>query len=195
MTGRLIPLRRQMPSAEQVSDAALVAVCAAGDQAALAVLYDRHHAQVWRFLGRLLGPGCADIDDMVQSTFVEVWRSAPRFEARSQVRSWILGISHNLARRHMRDGTRKRAAMSALKDVSAQSFEPESAWQDRLLLERLEAALQQLSPPLRAVFVLCDLEELKGVEAARVLGVRQGTVWRRLHDARKHLRRALQGEP
>ena len=194
MTARLIPLRRPPVADSKMSDAALVAACAAEDQDALAALYDRHHVAVWRFCGRLLGSDCPEIDDVVQSTFVEVWRCAPRFEARAQVRSWIFGIAHNLARRHMRDGSRKRAALAALADVSAQSSLPEPGWQDRLLLQRLQAALHTLSPPLRSAFVLCDLEEVKGVEAAKILGVRPGTLWRRLHDARKRLRVALEGE-
>lgn len=194
MTGQVIPLRRPEPEGEPVSDSALLGACAGGDQKALAHLYDRHHVQVWRFLARLLGTGCPEVDDLVQSTFVEVWRSAPRFQGRSHVRSWILGISHNLARRHMRDGSRRRAAMAALRDVTPQAFEPEGGWQDKLLLERLENALQQLSPKLRATFVLCDLEGITGVEAARILGTRPGTAWRRLHEARAKLRVALGGQ-
>ncbi len=194
MTGRVIPLRRPEQLSPAVSDADLLGACAQRDQGALAQLYDRHHLQVWRFLARLLGSSCPEVDDLVQSTFVEVWRSAPRFQGRSQVCSWILGISHNLARRHMRDGSRRRVAMAALKDVTPHAFEPEEAWQDKLLLERLEDALQSLSPKLRATFVLCDLEGIKGVEAAEVLNTRPGTVWRRLHEARSKLRTALGGQ-
>lgn len=194
MTGKIIPIRRQEQPSDTVSDSDLLAACAHRDQGALAQLYDRHHLQVWRFVARLLGSGCPEVDDLVQCTFVEVWRSAPRFQGRSQVCSWILGISHNLARRHMRAGSRRRVAMVALREVTPHAFEPEGQWQDKLLLEQLEDALQTLSPKLRATFVLCDLEGIKGVEAAQVLNTRPGTVWRRLHEARAKLRVALGGQ-
>ena len=51
--------------------------------------------------------------------------------------------------------------------------------------------MDALPHDLRAAFVLCDLEEMPGVEAARALDVRAGTLWRRLHEARRALRAAL----
>ena len=53
------------------------------------------------------------------------------------------------------------------------------------------AAIADLSHDLRVVFVLCDLEELPGSEVAAVLGIPEGTVYRRRHDARRALREAL----
>jgi RNA polymerase sigma factor (sigma-70 family) len=193
MTAKLIPLRPPEGGAAAVRDEALVAACAAGDQAALGLLYDRHQAIVWRFAARLSGP--RDADDVVQSTFLEAWRSAPRFQARSGVRTWLLGIAHNLLRRQRRDHVRQRAAFAVLEAAEPPPRSPEGAWQDRLLVERVEVALMALTPEQRAAFVLCDLEGLKGVEAARVLDVRPGTLWRRLFDARRALRRALEGDP
>ena len=52
---------------------------------------------------------------------------------------------------------------------------------------------QQLAPDLREVFVMCDLEEVPGAEAATALGLREGTLWWRLSEARKALRKALEG--
>jgi RNA polymerase sigma-70 factor (ECF subfamily) len=63
----------------------------------------------------------------------------------------------------------------------------------RQMVDRLGAALETLSHDLREVFVLCEIEEVPGVDVARALGLREGTVWRRLHDARKALRLALEG--
>src|SRR5437764_1342568 len=56
------------------------------------------------------------------------------------------------------------------------------------LLARLASAFDELPSHLRAVFTLCDLEGIRGVEVARILDVPEGTVWRRLHDARARLR-------
>jgi RNA polymerase sigma-70 factor (ECF subfamily) len=60
---------------------------------------------------------------------------------------------------------------------------------------RLRAAIDTLSPKLREVIVLVDLEGQSGVEVAELLGIPEGTVWRRLADARAKLRAALGGEP
>ena len=60
------------------------------------------------------------------------------------------------------------------------------------LIARLEDQLGRLPEDLRVAFVMCDVEGVAGVEAARVLGLREGTLWRRLHFARKALRAALE---
>ena len=54
-------------------------------------------------------------------------------------------------------------------------------------------ALSALPPILRETFVLCELEDVPGPEAARALGVREGTLWWRLHEARRRLRAAVDG--
>ena len=58
-------------------------------------------------------------------------------------------------------------------------------------MQRLLVALDDLPHDLREAFVMCDLEEVAGVDVARALGVREGTLWRRLHEARRALRCAL----
>ena len=62
-------------------------------------------------------------------------------------------------------------------------------------LDRLASALETLPHDLRTAYVLCDLEEVPGIEAARILDVRPGTLWRRLHDARRALRASIEGDP
>jgi RNA polymerase sigma-70 factor (ECF subfamily) len=190
--GDVIPLRRA--PAPELSDEALIAACALGDAAALGALFDRHHEAVYRFLQRLSRGDGAEIDDLAQQTFVEVWRSAARFRGGAAVKTWIFGIAANLVRHRARSEGRRRAAMAGLALAPAPSSHgPDDAAIRRQMVDRLGAALATLSHELREVFVLCDVEEIPGVEVARALGLREGTVWRRLHDARKALRRALDG--
>ncbi|MCB9561603.1 MAG: RNA polymerase sigma factor [Kofleriaceae bacterium] len=194
--GEVIPLRRAPTTTEAVSDEALVAACALGDAAALGTLFDRHHEALWRFLGRMSRGGAAELDDLAQGTFVEVWRSASRFRGGAAVRTWIFGIAANLVRRRARDEGRRRAALADLAAVprpAPAGRAPDDALMRRQMVDRIGAAMAGLSHELREVFVLCDVEEIPGVEVARALGLREGTVWRRLHDARKALRRALEG--
>src|SRR5262245_54267609 len=86
MAARLLAFRRAEGVVTEMSDEALLAACAVGDTAALGVLYDRHQASVRRFLARLRGARAAELDDLVQATFIEVWRSSPRFRRRSAVK-------------------------------------------------------------------------------------------------------------
>jgi RNA polymerase sigma-70 factor (ECF subfamily) len=192
--GELIPLRRVEGMPAEMSDAALVAACAVGEPAALGALFDRHHAALFRFLGRVAPRSGGELDDLVQCTFLEVYRSAGRFRATGAVRSWIFGIAANLARHHLRGEVRRRAALADLADLAPPaSARPDEQATRRELLARLADALAELPHDLRVAFVLCDLEQIPGVEAARTLGVREGTMWRRLHDARRALRAAIEG--
>ena len=70
---------------------------------------------------------------------------------------------------------------------------PDEATRKREFALHLQRALAELPRGLREAFVMCDLEEVPGVEAAAVLGVREGTLWWRLSEARKTLRAALEG--
>jgi RNA polymerase sigma-70 factor (ECF subfamily) len=190
--GKLLPLRRQgAPPA--VSEAALVAACAAGDTAALGALFDLHHRQVERFIARMSWCGADELADLVQMTFLAAYRAATRFKGQSSVKTWLLGIATNVARHHVRGEVRRRAMLAEVagRPGAMGGAGPEDAVAHRQLLGRLEAALAGLAPELRAAFVLCDLEDMAGVEAARVLGVREGTLWWRLHEARKVLRAAI----
>ena len=191
----LVPAARPM---EDLSDEALVAACATGDTAALAALFDRHHALVFRFVSRIASACASDVEDLSQSTFLEMWRSSGRFRQSGSARSWILGIAANLVKHYVRGEVRRRAALADLAgqpERSGRSGRPDELAAQSEMMERLSAALDALPHDLRVAFVLCDVEEVPGVDAARALGVRQGTMWRRLHDARKRLRDMLGGRP
>lgn len=193
MSGQIIPLRRVEGVVEEMSDEAILAACAAGDAAALGALFDRHHAAVYRFVTRLTAVHPDDVDDLVQATFLTVMKSARKFGGRSAVRTWIFGIAVNTVRREARSrGRRRRLALA----VSGEPERPSASVHDvaarRQTLRRLEAALAELPEKLRVCFVMCQLEGVPGPEAARVLGLRSGTLYRRIHEARKRLRAALE---
>ncbi len=174
-------------------DAELVEACGEGDATALGALFDRHHLAVYRFLSTLTGTDGADLDDLVQTTFIEVGRSAHRFAGRSSVRSWIFGIGANVTRHHIRSEIRRRRAAHALEALQVRSDDTPHAFAERReQIYRLVEAMGGLSHKLRVVFVMCDLEGISGVEAASTLGIKQGTLWRRLHDARKKLAQAIE---
>lgn len=176
-----------------LSDEALVVACGTGDSAALGELFDRFHQTVYRCLSRYLGPRNPDIDDLVQMTFLEAKRSALRFRKESAVKSWLIGIAVNVARHYLRSETRRRARLrnSELpQDYSDRT--PESTTARNELLQRLQQSILDLPEHLRTVFVICELEGVPGVDAARLLNLREGTLWRRLHDARTLIRKCFE---
>ena len=184
---------RRADRREERSDEDLVAACAGGGVSELEELFERHGARIHRILARLGFVAARDLDDMVQATFLEVQRSALSFDGRASAATWIAGIAVNLARHHARGEARRRSAMAKVADSSAT---PAWRWPDeqaahRQFLTRLQAGYDELPHGLRTVFALCDLEGMRGVDAARVLGLPEGTVWRRLHEARLRLRACL----
>jgi RNA polymerase sigma-70 factor (ECF subfamily) len=197
MMAGVIPMRdpnREL--ADRPADGEIVERCAAGDRAAMGELFDRYGADVHRFLGRLTGGG-TDVDDLVHATFLEALRSVRRFRGQAQVRTWLFGIAINISRHHLRSEVRRRAFLTVWAERPEQrSARPDHLVERQQLVGRLAEALVELPHDLRAAYLLCEVEELSGPEAAAALGVRPGTLGRRLHDARKALRIAIErGRP
>ncbi len=190
MTAKVIALGKA-----PASDEALLQACARQDGDALRELFRRHRDVVFRFVSRLLGATHGGVDDTVQLTFLTAWRRAGSFGGRSTVRTWLLGIAANVAR-DQRRSERRRTNLFEVFSAKPKEEAPliEDVLSRRQLVERVMEALDELPHDLRVAYVLCELEELSGVDAARAVGVRPGTMWKRLHHARRQLRKALQKE-
>ena len=193
MKAKLVPLRRVAGEIADMSDEALLAACATGDVAALGALFDRFNVVVYRFAARLPTTDELARDDLVQATFLEVRRAAPRFRGTSSVKTWILGVAANVARHQLRSERRRRAHQARyVERLAAVPCRPDEEAERRELLGRVAAALAALPHHQQVAFILCDLEQVPGVEVARVLRVPEGTLWRRLHVARKAVRAAVE---
>lgn len=192
--GKVLPFRGRTGAPEELSDDALVAAIGSGDPAALAALFDRHHQAVHRFLARLSGVDGTDADDLLQETFLGVFESARRFRGDAPVKMWLLGIASNVARRSVRTQVRQKSRAAVfLAALDSEAPSPAREVETNELMGRLRDALLDLPHDLRAAFLLCDVEGARGVDAARALGLREGTLYRRLHEARLALRAALDG--
>lgn len=194
MSKTVLPFRRV--EQRQLSDEDLVSGCAAGDGLALEELFRRHGDQVHRVLARLNRIDWGDIDDVVQTTFLEVYHAAKRFRGRAAVSTWILGIAMNVMRHYVRSEMRRRSAMARVANLSPPVGGPEldERLGQRRSIERVRIAFDALPEDFRIVFTLCDLEGLRGVDVAIALGIPEGTVWRRLHEARLRLRACTEEE-
>jgi RNA polymerase sigma-70 factor (ECF subfamily) len=196
--GQVVPLRRldeRRVAISEISDEALLAACGVGEGAALGALFDRHHLAIHRLISRLLRSEPHEIDDLVQTTFMEAWRSAKKYSGGGAVKSWLYGIAANLVRHYVRGAKRRRDAYARVPEPLEAPTGPRDTAMRSQQLDRLAVALEQLPHDLRTTYVLCDLEDVPGIEAARILDVRPGTLWRRLHDARRALRTAIEGDP
>jgi RNA polymerase sigma-70 factor (ECF subfamily) len=185
-TGELLQLRPKA-RVEEMSDAGLVAACAAADRTARALLFERHVDAIHRFVGRMRGSDADAVDDLVQATFVRAFQAAGRFRGTS-ARSWLYGIAANVVREHARKEIRRKRALSLV----AEELPRVTPGHD-LMLAKLPEAIAGLPHELRAAFVLIDLEGEKGTDAALALGVPEGTLWRRVFNARAALRKVLAG--
>lgn len=168
---------KDLPTPPQSPPAPMVA----GDGArSFRSLYDAEVGYVGRTLLRF-GVQPRDLDDVIQEVFVVVYRRRADFDVRRPLRPWLCGIAFRVA-----SDWRRRVAQ---RDVPTENVEPESAAPvaDRHLLAH-EAVLQGLaglSFEHRAAIVLCDLEGHTAAEAGALLGVPTGTVYSRLHEARR----------
>ena len=194
MSAKLLPLRRVSGDAPVMSDEALLAACATGDAAALGALFDRFQDAVFRFAARLPMTDELARDDLVQGTFLEISRTASSFRGTSSVKTWILGIAANVARHTLRSEQRRRVHQA--KFVEKQAANAPMLVDDqvarRQLLARIGEALEALPRDQQLAFILVDLEQLPGAEVARILEIPEGTLWRRLHTARKAMRAAIE---
>ncbi len=166
----------------------LLEAIAGRDRGALRVLHERHAP--WLLLR--LSRRCSDptiVEEVVQDTFVAVWRKPGSYRGAGEVPAWIWGIGI----RRLIDRLRRRSsAARRVPDVSGRT-EPSAEEQVLLGVEYgdLAGALNRLSPELRAVIEATALDGLTMREASRLLGIPTGTVKTRLMRARAELREAL----
>jgi RNA polymerase sigma-70 factor (ECF subfamily) len=168
-------------------DRTLLDAVASGDRVALRALYERHAPWlVIRLARRCTDPGI--VEEVAQDTFLAVWNGARRFRGEGDVAAWIWGIGV----RRLID--RLRGHPLPIPIARAEPGLVVSAEEEVLLgVEHgdLATALNELSPELRAVMQATVLDGLTTREAARLLGIPQGTVKTRLMRARQELREAL----
>jgi RNA polymerase sigma-70 factor (ECF subfamily) len=172
---------------KDLEDERLIEAVAGGDDRALKELLYRN---VPWLASRLRGPLPASaVEDVLQETFVAVWRGARRYEARGNPRAWIWVIARNQASMWARKNGRARA-VAELPEVT------DAADSDSEAVQRadLDRALEGLGPEgseRRRLATLIFVEDRSVADAASIFGVPEGTIKSRLHRIRRLLRAAL----
>jgi RNA polymerase sigma-70 factor, ECF subfamily len=173
-------------AAKSTSDEVLLGLVADGDKDAMRLLYARHNVRVFRFLIRIVGNEAA-AEDLLNEVFVDVWRNAGRFEARSQVSTWILAIARFKALASLRRRPLEELDDDAYESVEDAADNPEDAMQKVERSAILQDCLKQLSVAHRQVVDLVYYHEQSIDEVAEIIGVPQSTVKTRVFYARKRI--------
>jgi RNA polymerase sigma factor (sigma-70 family) len=157
-------------------------------EAALDTLVRRHGPMVWGVCRRVLR-NHHDAEDAFQATFLVLVRKAASVASRGLLANWLYGVAHQTALNARRAAAKRRARERQVAEVPEPEAAPQEPWHDlRPLLDR---ELSRLPDKYRVPVVLCDLGGVTRREAARRLGVPEGTVAGRLARARAMLARRL----
>ncbi len=158
----------------------------------LELFYREHAARVLAWAIRLGGPA-VDPEDVAQDVFAVALRRLPDFRGDSRLGTWLFGITRRVVA-----NARRKAALRRLVGLGDLPELPDRAPGADEVIDRLrrrrqvQEALETLRRGQREVIALVDLEGLSGPEAAALLGVPTGTVYSRLHSARRAFARALE---
>jgi RNA polymerase sigma-70 factor (ECF subfamily) len=178
----------------ELEDAELVERYLEGNGRAFQVLADRYHDRLLNFIYRTIGDRDRS-EDLVQETFVRVYRHLHRYDPTKKFSTWIYTIASNLAKNELRNRSRNPMVLfQAIKknwdadhrplQWEDSSYSPDDLYRKRHLREKVEEAVEQLPEHHRVVFVLREMEGKTYEEISEITGVTLGTVKSRLNRAR-----------
>jgi RNA polymerase sigma-70 factor, ECF subfamily len=181
-------------------DDGVIAKAAAGDTTAFRAIYTRHRMDVARLVFRMLSPErrSADVDDVVQEVFFQVYRSLKDFRGQSKFTTWLHRVTVNVVLMHRRSAkSRPVLADEAPADITIDRSgalpDEEAARRERM--RAFGRILERLADKKRVVFVLHELEGMAPTEIAKIVGAPVLTVRTRLFYARREIEAMLADEP
>ena len=183
-------MAQTQPVAAPLTDAALIAAWQGGDEQAAAELVRRHARALAGFLAGAGAPE-ADLDDLVQETFIRAFRAVGKFRGQCMFRTWLLTIGSNV----LKDAGRRWARYKlvpldeALRTPDGDPYEQAVAGE---VDGRLTAGLAKLPRMQREVFLLRAQQGLEYEEIAAALGTSAGAARVHYHHAVKRLKGYLQ---
>ena len=171
---------------QDTSDVALIDLIADGDKRAMQVLYARHNVRVYRFILRLTSNQSL-AEDLVSEVFLDVWRQAEGFEAKSQVSTWLLAIARYKALSALRRRTDEHLDDQMAATIEDTADNPETAVGTKNRNMIVQKCLTKLSPAHREVIDLVYYHEKSVDEVAKIVGVPAATVKTRMFYARSKM--------
>jgi len=171
-----------------------------GDRAEFSRLVDANYEMIYRLAIRMVN-NPQDAEDILQETFFKAYRHLKTFDGRSSLSTWLYRIATNEALMFLR---RQKAGLISIEEpIETDDFDqvplqivdwgslPESELLSTEAMEYLNKAVENLSPSLRVVFILRDIQGLSTREASEVLEISETAVKTRLSRARLRLRDEL----
>ncbi len=185
------------------SDPEFPARVRARDPGALQDVARAYLRQVFR-AARGAGLPSQQAEDVVQATFTTFIETAPRFEGRSHVRTWLFGILYRKIAETRRAGDRDRR-MDAIDEVVESRFNAAGSWSrppeptesllhGRQVLEQIKGCLESAPSPQRMAFVLREVEGLETAEICEILAVTHTNLGVMLYRVRNRLRECLEAQ-
>jgi len=169
-----------------LSEADLVARLKAGNEDAAHEFFDRYAARIRRFIAGSIGAPAADVDDVLQETFISLADALPFFRGDSSLFTFACAIAHRKVLSLIRTNARRARLMRAAPMI--QQATPPDAAANR----EFNRGLAELQPKYREVLLLKYVEEISVLEIARILRLSEHAVESRLARARKALRKSLE---
>lgn len=164
---------------------AIVAGCKRRDEQSQRQLYEKCHARLFRLIVRLVGE--QDAPDLLQQVFLQTFAKIEQFAGHARFETWLYRLAINECLQFRRRRNRIQYEMPAEEPIDPSEDHTERTQRQELM----ERALAQLSPELRAIFVLREVQKLSYREIADTLEIKEGTVGSRLNQARLQLRKHL----
>ncbi len=169
-----------------------------GEKEAFRKLYENYHQKIYSTAITMLG-NAEDAEDAVQEIFMKIYRKVSNFNGKSKIGTWLYRIAVNVCIDHVRRGKAQRSKSFSVEEESLINLRENSEEVERSAIlsevNRLpKKAIAQLSPKLRAVVVLRDLQGMAHSEIADILGCSKGTVSSRLNRGRLKLRALLRSQ-
>jgi RNA polymerase sigma-70 factor (ECF subfamily) len=165
-----------------------------GDTEAYAELVRRYQSRVYSIACGFVGPGDEALD-VTQDVFVKAYADRARFRGHSSFYTWLYRITVNTCIDRVRRTSRERRVM--MDDIGQAAApvldDPAHLLETKELAQAVERAIARLSPKLRTVMILHDVQGLTIREVAQILGCRSATVRTRLFRARSQVRGRVRG--
>ncbi|RMH13948.1 MAG: sigma-70 family RNA polymerase sigma factor [Gemmatimonadetes bacterium] len=205
--GNTVPVREAEGAREHrkhlasLTDSEVVQAFLDGDERAFGELVRRYDGRLLNFVYRTVGDR-ERAQDLVQETFVRVYRHLHRFDQSKKFSTWIYTIAGNLAKNELRNRSRNPLVLfqTIKKNWEADHrplewedarLKPDDLYRKRHLRELVDQVVQQLPDHHRIVFVLRELEGKTYEEIADITGCNLGTVKSRLNRARNNFARLI----
>jgi RNA polymerase sigma-70 factor (ECF subfamily) len=196
-----VPAREVTRELRKLSDSEVVQTFLDGESRAFGELVRRYDNRLLNFVFRTVGDR-ERAEDLVQETFVRVYRHLHRFDQTKKFSTWIYTIAGNLAKNELRNRSRNPLVLfQAIKqnweadhrplEWEDTTYKPDDLFRKRHLREQVEKAVAELPEHHRVVFVLRELEGKTYEEISDITGVNLGTVKSRLNRARNNFARII----